>query len=139
MIQRIQSAYLFISIGLVAVYFFLGDWMTGLEGGEWLFTLLSVFLGATIIMAIIAMISYSDRSRQISFLSYLQWITLAWFAFEIFVVYRLEVLRKLLDGVLSPGYYAILMIPALVYVLARMAKKAVQADVDLIKSADRIR
>ena len=138
MIQRIQSLYLVAAALLLALFAALGDtWAVAIgEDYPWLGT---VGFGLSIVTALVALVSvalYKDRQRQRQVIHAAQWLDL------VLVVVVLVGLYLAFDSdtFQAPvGYYLVALQPIVAYLLLRMARQRVTADIEVVRSMDRLR
>jgi len=97
-----------------------------------------VLSGITAAIVAATIFLYKKRSQQLNFAKAAQWACLAWLAFLVYLVYRDNVIQTFFESN-SPLDMALLAIPILAYILVGLGKKAIRSDIELLKSADRIR
>ena len=138
MIQRVQSLYLVAGSLLLALFVALGGtWAEAIAAElRWLGTLGYALAGVTALVALVAVALYKDRELQRRVISAAQWLDLA----LIVVVLVGFTLAFDSDAVRAPvGYYLVALQPIVAYVLLRMARQRVTADINVVRSMDRIR
>ncbi len=151
MIQRIQTLYLLIAIGLeailakVTVMKWTGD--NGFSVSEKLMQQMSfsisryVFSGGMILMGLIvalflgAIWYYKNRKVQMVFVMIGFWLNFIFLGKFIYAAITNPSTTAKLNILASPGLY----IPVLVNILAYLAYRAIKKDEELVKSLDRIR
>ena len=138
MIQRIQTLYLVLAALLLALF-------VGLAGG-WAETIAadSAWLGwvgyglavVTAFVALAAVALFKDRPLQRRVIYVAQWLDLA---LVVVVLAGLFVVTEP-DAPTAPvGLYLVALQPIVAYVLLRMARQRVTADIEVVKSMDRLR
>jgi hypothetical protein len=138
MLQRLQTLYLAIGALLLALFVAVGDtWAEAIgEAAPWLGTVGYVLAGVTALVALVAVALYKDRSRQRQVIAVAQWLDLALVAVVLAGLYMAFDSSALTAPV---GYYFVAMMPIVAYVLLRMARQRVVADIERVRSMDRIR
>ena len=138
MIQRIQSLYLVAAALLLALFAALGDtWATAIaEDYPWLGTVGMVLAVVTAITALVSVALYKDRPQQRKVILAAQWLDLALVVVVLVGLY----LAFGSDTFTAPvGYYLVALQPIAAYVLLRMARQRVTADIEVVRSMDRLR
>lgn len=136
MLQRIQSVYFAIAFALVVAFGFTYEsWISPENYGHIIAGLLA---GITAALLVGAVFLYKNRSQQMNLAKAAQWASLVWLAFVVFVVYKYNVVQAFFETG-SAWKIALLAIPILVYILVGLGRKAIRSDIELLKSADRIR
>ncbi|MEL6616824.1 MAG: DUF4293 family protein [Bacteroidota bacterium] len=134
MIQRIQSLYLLLAGTFLVLFAVFSDvWSEGLTANiGWLGPLA---LGVAALAAAVSYLSvalYKDRNRQRSVILVAQIVTLLTTAAAIGgLVSR--------DGDTATGAYLLALAPVVSYVLLRLAQRGVDADIEKVRSMDRLR
>ena len=138
MIQRIQSLYLVAGALLLALFAALGEtWAAAIaEEQAWLGTLGYVLAGVTALVALVAVALYKDRPLQRRVILAAQWLDLA---LVVVVLVGLYLAFDSSDFTAPVGYYLVALQPVVAYVLLRMARQRVAADIETVRSMDRIR
>ena len=138
MIQRIQTLYLVAGALLLALFVALGDTWAEAIGDEvaWLGTAGYVLAGVTALVALVSVALYKDRERQRSAILAAQWLTLA---LVVVVLVGLYLAFDSSDFQAPVGYYLVALQPVAAYLLLRMARQRVVADIETVRSMDRIR
>lgn len=151
MIQRIQTLYLLAATLCVALFYFFplavfessthvfeffACYLASDGNSETLFNLLplSVLPALSLLISLLAIFSFKNRSLQIKLgrLNYL--VLLAVLAVSAIFYYKIG---ESIDISGKPGFVAILPLVAIFFIF--MANKAIKKDDNLVKSADRIR
>lgn len=138
MIQRIQSLYLVLAGLLLALFVALGDaWASAIAAEQaWLGTLAYALAGVTALVALVAVGLFKNRELQRRVILTAQWLDLA-LVVAVLVGFYLAFDS---DAFTAPvGYYLVALQPIVAYVLLRMARQRVAADIEMVRSMDRIR
>ena len=138
MIQRIQTLYLVAGALLLALFVALGDTWAEAIGDEvaWLGTAGYVLAGVTALVALVSVALYKDRELQRTAILAAQWLTLA---LVVVVLVGLYLAFDSSDFQAPVGYYLVALQPVAAYLLLRMARQRVVADIETVRSMDRIR
>lgn len=138
MLQRLQTLYLAIGALLLALFVGVGDTWAGAIGDTvpWLGTLGYVLAGVTALVALVAVALYKDRQKQRRVIAAAQWLDLA---LVTVVLIGLYIAFDSSAPTAPVGYYLVAMMPIVAYVLLRMARQRVVADIERVRSMDRIR
>ncbi len=138
MIQRIQTLYLVAGALLLALFVALGStWAAAIaEAQAWLGTLGYVLAGVTAVAALVAVGLYKNRDLQRRVILVAQWLDLA---LVIVVLVGLYLAFDSSDFEAPVGYYLVALQPIVAYLLLRMARQRVSADIEMVRSMDRIR
>lgn len=141
MIQRIQSVYLLLGTLLLALFVGLGnEWVnaaTSLHASvPWVVYVLATITG---LVSFVALLLYKDRARQAQAISYAQWLSLALILVVVAAMGMLSFGSQ--EGVLPSSLtaYLKLLMPVAAYVFFSLARRAVQKDIALLRSVDRLR
>ena len=139
MIQRIQSVYLLMgALALVGLLLVDVVWQNpAVERYGWLSTAILVLGATAAFIGLIALFLYRDRKQQRRVVLGAQLATVALLA----VLVGGFALGQAMPVVLAAGVagYAGLLLPVLAYVLYFFARRAIQKDIDLVRSMDRLR
>lgn len=138
MIQRIQTLYLVAGALLLALFVALGDTWAAQIAGElrWLGALGYALAGVTALVALVSVALYKDRPLQRRVIYAAQWLDLALVVVVLVGFY----LAFDSDAFQAPvGYYLVALQPVAAYLLLRMARQRVTADIEVVRSMDRIR
>lgn len=138
MIQRIQSLYLGAGALLLVLFVALGDTWAATIAAEyaWLGTLGYVLAGVTALVALVAVFLYKDRERQRGVIHLAQWLDLA---LCVVVLVGFYLAFDSSDFAAPAGYYLVALQPIVAYLLLRLARQRVVADIAKVRSMDRIR
>ena len=138
MIQRIQSLYLVAAALLLALFAALGDtWATAIaEDVPWLGTVGMILAVVTAITALVSVALYKDRPRQRQVIHAAQWLDLA-LVVVVLVGFYLAFDSEAFQA--PTGYYLVALQPIVAYLLLRMARQRVTADIEVVRSMDRLR
>ena len=138
MIQRIQTLYLVAGALLLALFVALGDTWAEAIGEEvaWLGTAGYVLAGVTAVVALVSVALYKNRELQRKMILAAQWLTLA---LVVVVLVGLYLAFDSSDFQAPVGYYLVALQPVAAYLLLRMARQRVVADIEMVRSMDRIR
>lgn len=141
MIQRIQSLYLLIgAIALLAIFFLDYPWDTQAAEAYGAYgPALIVGTLATAGVAIGAIFLYNNRPRQVTVVVAAQGLTFLTALLLYGPLFLTGELTVRVDGALAWGRIAALTLPAVAYVLFLLARRAIKADIELVKSMDRLR
>lgn len=138
MIQRIQTLYLVAGALLLALFVALGDtWAAAIvEEQRWLGTLGYALAGVTALVALVSVALFRNRALQRRVIYAAQWLDLA-----LIVVVLVGFYITFDSGAFEApaGYYLIALQPIAAYILLRMARQKVTADIEVVRSMDRIR
>ncbi len=138
MIQRIQTLYLVAGALLLALFLALGDtWASAIaEELAWLGVLGYALAAVTALVALVSVALYKDRPLQRRVIFAAQWLDLALIVVVLVGFY----LAFDSDAFQAPvGYYLVALQPIVAYLLLRMARQRVTADIEVVRSMDRIR
>ena len=138
MIQRIQTLYLVAGALLLALFVAVGDtWASAIAAEQaWLGTLAYVLAGVTAVVALVAVALFKNRELQRTVIGVAQWLDLALVAA---VLVGLYLAFDSAAPTAPVGYYLVALQPVAAYVLLRMARQRVVADIAKVRSMDRIR
>jgi hypothetical protein len=136
MIQRPQSLFLLAAAVLLVVFLLsLAPWASLLSAGTgWLLPVVYGLGSVTAAGALIATGLFKNRTRQRTVISWVRWLCLVLVAFVaagLFVASRAAVIEQ--------ATIVTSLLPLVAYVLLRLALRGVQKDIDLVRSADRLR
>jgi O-antigen ligase len=138
MIQRIQTLYLVAGALLLALFVALGDaWASQIATEQaWLGTLGYGLAVVTAAAALVSVALYKNRELQRRVIYGAQWLDLAVVVVVLVGLY----LSTDSDAPTAPvGLYLVALQPVAAYVLLRMARQRVTADIEMVRSMDRIR
>lgn len=141
MIQRIQSLYLLIgALALVAVFLFDAAW----PGGEtdvpgWMPIGLVIPVALALLSTVWALLLYGNRNRQHKVVLYAQVLTIASIVTFLYALWQAGELAGLLSGPGGAGRVIAVLLPFVAYVLFLLARKAIERDIELVRSIDRLR
>ncbi len=138
MLQRLQTLYLVLGALLLALFVGVGGtWAEAIgDSVPWLGTLGYVLAGITALVALVAVALFKDRATQRRVIAAAQWLDLA---LVTVVMIGLYIAFDSSAGTAPVGYYLVAMMPIVAYVLLRMARQRVVADIERVRSMDRIR
>lgn len=138
MIQRIQSLYLVLAGLLLALFVALDDtWASAIAVEQaWLGTLAYALAGVTALVALVAVGLYKNRDLQRRVILGAQWLDLA-LVVAVLIGYYLAFDSG--DFVAPVGYYLVALQPIVAYLFLRLARQRVVADIEKVRSMDRIR
>ena len=138
MIQRIQTLYLVAGALLLALFVALGETWAAAIGAElaWLGTLGYALAAVTALAALVAVALFKDRALQRRAILVAQWLDLA---LVVVVLVGLYLAFDSSDFTAPVGYYLVALQPVVAYLLLRMARQRVTADIEMVRSMDRIR
>ncbi len=138
MIQRIQTLYLVAGAVLLALFVALGDSWAGQIATEqaWLGWLGYGLAILTAVVALVAVALYKNRALQRSMIYAAQWLDLGLVVIVLAGLY----LSTDSDAATAPvGLYLVAIQPVAAYVLLRLARQRVTADIEMVRSMDRLR
>ena len=138
MIQRIQTLYLVLAALLLALFVGLaGGWAeTIADDSAWLGWLGYGLAVVTAFVALAAVGLFKDRPLQRRVIYAAQWLDLA---LVVVVLAGLFVVTDPEAATVPVGLYLVALQPVVAYVLLRMARQRVTADIEVVKSMDRLR
>ena len=141
MIQRIQSLYLLLgAILMVALAFMNAAWQSVTIDFAWFNMGLNSIIIITVVTAVIAIIRYSNRIHQRNLTLLAQVLTLLTMVLlfgGLMIQGRLQVYTE--DATLDTVKILAFVLPIAAYVLFYLARFAIQKDIKLVKSMDRLR
>jgi hypothetical protein len=140
MIQRIQSLYLLLAIAFVALFLVMGDaWRVTLGViFPWLTPVAFGLALAVILAAGVALGLFRNRALQRKVVLGAQWMDLA---LVLVLVGTLVALSQRTEPIFAAGLwpYLTLFMPFVAYILLRLAARAIDKDIALVRSMDRLR
>ena len=138
MIQRIQTLYLVAGALLLALFVALGDtWAEAIAGElRWLGALGYALAGVTALVALVSVALYKNRQLQRRVIYAAQWLDLV---LIVVVLVGFYLAFDSDDFVAPVSYYLVALQPIVAYLLLRMARQRVTADIEVVRSMDRIR
>lgn len=136
MIQRIQSLYLLLAGVLLVVFAVFADlWSAGIAASAaWLGPLGLGLAGLAAAVSFVAVALFKDRARQRQIIRVAQIATLLTVAAAVGGLFLRDP-----EAATSQGAYLLALAPVVAYVLLRLAQRGVDADIQLVKSMDRLR
>ena len=138
MIQRIQTLYLALAALLLALFVGLaGGWVEAIAADSaWLGWLGYGLAVVTAVVALVAVGLYKNRALQRRVIYAAQWLDLA---LVVVVLAGLFVVTDP-DAPTAPvGLYLVALQPIAAYIFLRLARQRVTADIEVVKSMDRLR
>ena len=138
MIQRIQTLYLVAGALLLALFVALGDgWASQIATEQaWLGMVGYGLAAITAVVALVAVALYKNRELQRRVIYAAQWLDLALVVVVLVGLY----LSTDSEAPTAPvGLYLVALQPVAAYVLLRLARQRVVADIELVRSMDRLR
>lgn len=138
MIQRIQTLYLVAGALLLALFVALGDgWASQIATEQaWLGTLGYGLAVVTAVVALVAVALYKNRELQRRVIFAAQWLDLA---LVVVVLVGLWLSTDSEAPTAPVGLYLVALQPVAAYILLRMARQQVTADIEMVRSMDRLR
>ncbi len=141
MIQRIQSIYLFGGALLLALFVGAsGEWTVVVAATHaalpWVAYTLSSIGG---LLGFVAVFLYKNRTTQAKVVSGAQWLNLILILVLAACLGMMSLGNGGGDFSTSGMTYVMLLLPFVAYVLFSLASRAVRKDVELVRSADRLR
>ena len=142
MIQRIQSIYLLLgALALAALFFFETLWSSvPAQAWGWFTPAAFVLSGVAGAAAVAAIFLYGDRPRQRTVVLAVQIITMALVLLLFGGLYwhgQLDV--RVAGGGVHVGRLVALLLPVVAYALFFLARRAIESDMALVRSVDRLR
>jgi Domain of unknown function (DUF4293) len=138
MIQRVQSVYLIVGVAALVASFFMGEidreahvavaWFIPAAGGSLL---------ASSLAAMVSIFLFGNRRRQRTSIVAAQYVTLASLGVVFLGLYFSGTLPTSRAFLLSS--WLALVLPLVAFLMLRLARKGVDADIKLIESVDRLR
>lgn len=140
MIQRLQSLYLLFAALLVALFFVLGaDWRAYVGTVYPWLTLTTLVLGGLVmLLALVSIFFYKNRSSQAKVVRVAQGLDLALVAVLVGCLVALS-LNEEAAGLVPTSLYLTLMCPVAAYLFLLLAKRGIDKDIALVRSVDRLR
>ena len=142
MIQRIQTVYLFLGALAAGAPLLLSPMWSGEAAQQfgW-FTPVAVGLAALTAVGALAIISlYKQRPRQRAFAAGLQMLAALMTILFFVSYYGVEALGiRTAEGALDFEKIAFLVLPVVAYGFFLLARRAIQSDIELVRSMDRLR
>lgn len=140
MIQRIQSVYLLLgALCLASLGLFDSVWQNqAAESFVWFVPAATIVGTAALTVALMAIFAYKKRPKQVKMVTASQVMTIAFMVIlygGLFLAGEFEMLKA--GGDLA--YLLALLLPVVGYIFFYLARRAIQRDIDLVKSMDRLR
>lgn len=142
MIQRIQSVYLLLgALALAALCFFETLWSSApAQEWGWFTPAAFVLVGVAGIAAVAAIFLYQDRSRQRTVVLAAQIFTMLLVVLLFGGLYGQGALGvRTAGGGVNVGRLVALLLPVVAYVFFFLARRAIESDMALVRSMDRLR
>ena len=138
MIQRLQTLYLVLAALLLALFVGLADgWASAIAADTaWLGGLGYGLAVVTAVVALVAVGLYKNRALQRRVIHAAQWLDLA---LVVVVLVGLFVVTDPGAPTVPVGLYLVALQPIVAYILLRMARQRVTADIETVRSMDRLR
>lgn len=138
MIQRIQTLYLAAGALLLALFVALGDgWASQIaEEQAWLGMTGYGLAVLTAVVALVAVALYKNRNLQRQVILAAQWLDLI---LVVVVLAGLYLSTESSAPTAPVGLYLVALQPVAAYVLLRLARQRVVADIEVVRSMDRLR
>ena len=138
MIQRLQTLYLVLAALLLALFVGLADgWASTIAvDSSWLGGLGYGLAVVTAVVALVAVGLYKNRALQRRVIYAAQWLDLA---LVVVVLVGLFVVTDPEAPTAPVGLYLVALQPIVAYVFLRMARQRVTADIETVRSMDRLR
>ena len=138
MIQRIQTLYLAAGALLLALFVALGDgWASQIaEEQAWLGMTGYGLAVLTAVVALVAVALYKNRTLQRQVILAAQWLDLI---LVVVVLAGLYLSTESSAPTAPVGLYLVALQPVAAYVLLRLARQRVVADIEVVRSMDRLR
>lgn len=138
MIQRIQTLYLVLAALLLALFVGLGsEWAAAIAvESAWLGWVGYGLAVATALVALVAVGLFKNRPLQRRVIYAAQWLDLA---LVVVVLVGLFVFTDSEAPTAPVGLYLVALQPIVAYVFLRMARQRVTADIEVVRSMDRLR
>ncbi len=141
MIQRIQSVYLVLgAVVLGALVFFGVVWEGAAATAQgWFTPVVVLFDGLAAAVAVGAVFLYKNRLRQRKVIVVAQGLTVMLLITFCGGLYLVDALYVRTSQGLDVGMLAALLLPIVAYVLLLLARRAVEKDIERVRSMDRLR
>ncbi|MEM1269930.1 MAG: DUF4293 family protein [Bacteroidota bacterium] len=139
MIQRIQTVYLVLASVLLAAFFIIGDPVVVAYEAGWFGPALYATAGIASLIAIIAIFLYNNRKNQRTAILAAQGVSLVLLLALTGGLTLSGSFATITNEGLNLGLIGALAVPVVSYLLLMFARKAVEKDIKLVKSMDRIR
>ncbi len=141
MIQRKQSVYLLLGAVSLSVVFLLGGIFDGQAAASlaWYTPSLITTGAATVILAIGTIFLYQNRELQKKMVLGVQVLDLVFIMILVGGMYLTGTLSVQVGGTQPVEGILVLLLPILAYVFFYLARRGIQADIDLVRSMDRLR
>ncbi len=141
MLQRIQTVYLAVAVLLMTPYAFLSVTWTSraAETLPWFTPAVLALAAAVALTAGAAIALYANRTRQRGVVLGAQAATVALFTALTAGLYFASGLTLRTAGAYDPAKVAAMVIPIVTYVLLVLARRAIEKDIELVRSMDRLR
>lgn len=138
MIQRIQTVYLAVGAALVATAPFVGTmWTDPMSDLAWAVPVVTVAFALAFLGAVAAILMYRKRKLQRNVVVLAQLMTLASLV-ALFLGRRTTESLPGTEGA-TQADWLLFILPAVAYVLFLLARRAIDKDIRLLKSVDRLR
>ena len=141
MIQRIQSIYLLLGalvLGSLLLFdeIWLGETAAMLP---WFAPALLIGGGVVIVVALVAIFLYKNRTRQRGVVVVVQWLTVVWMGVFYGGLFYSGQLQAQAGG--DPVAMSLLglLVPIIAYIFFFLARRGIQKDIALVRSMDRLR
>ncbi len=140
MIQRIQTVYLVLgAVVLGALLFFGVVWEGAATAQGWFTPVVVLFDGLAAAVAVGAVFLYKNRPRQRKVIVVAQVLTIMLLITFCGGLYLVDALYVRTSQGLDVGMLAALLLPIVAYVLFLLARRAVEKDIERVRSMDRLR
>lgn len=140
MIQRIQSIYLLIgALALVSLAFFDSLWFgPAAEEQDWFAPAMLVAAGLPALIGLISIFLYKDRKRQRKVVRVAEVLAVICLAVLAVGLYLGGLFESEPEG-WSSADFVLLLVPVIAFIMFFMAGRAIDRDIALIRSMDRLR
>jgi hypothetical protein len=141
MIQRKQSVYLLLgALSLSAIFFLDGGFDPQATASlSWYVPALVATGAVTVILAVVAIFLYDNRPLQKKVVVGVQVLDLAFLILLVAGMLLTDTLEFSAGDPNGLGRMLVLLLPIVAYVFFYLARRGIQADIDLVRSMDRLR
>ncbi|NND71270.1 MAG: DUF4293 family protein [Rhodothermales bacterium] len=140
MIQRIQTVYLLLGSISVAAPLYIRVWLLHTDAvNPMVDVIVQIVAGLTAATALAVIFLHSDRSKQYRLTLVIQVLTLLVIVAMLSVLYLSGNLPGVSTTPVVSATFAVVLLPFLAYVFFFLARRAINKDIQLVKSMDRLR
>ncbi len=141
MLQRIQTIFLALGATALVLLLLFGRFWSGpaAESQGWFTPTVYALGGLAALVGIIAIFLYNDRPRQRTIIVVAQTLTVLHLLALYLGLFLADVLTIRTSSGIDVGALVVLLLPLVAYLLFFMARRAVEKDIELVRSMDRLR